>query len=202
MLLQAAKVNFLICTDVAARGLDVKGLPFLINVNLPEDKANYVHRIGRVGRAERMGLAITLVATKQEKVWYHGQWCSSRGRNCYNTNLTTEKGCCTWNDDMRFLADIEEHLGVTIPIAGRDMKVEANEFDGKVVYGKKRVDTGEHSSFSCMSVLWLGLTNVEPCIYFQALVIRDMLRSLLQRCQNFNGLKKRHSSYFFTILTE
>jgi ATP-dependent RNA helicase DDX1 len=61
-------VNFLICTDVAARGLDVKRLPFLINVNLPEDKSNYVHRIGRVGRAERMGLAITLVATKPEKV--------------------------------------------------------------------------------------------------------------------------------------
>ena len=128
---------------MAARGLDVKGLPFLINVNLPEDKANYVHRIGRVGRAERMGLAITLVATKPEKVWYHGQWCSSRGRNCYNTNLTDSKGCCTWNDDMRFLADIEEHLGITIPIAGKDMKVEANEFDGKVVYGKKRVDTGK-----------------------------------------------------------
>ena len=61
-------MKFLICTDVAARGLDVKGLPFLVNVNLPEDKANYVHRIGRVGRAERMGLAITLVSKVPEKV--------------------------------------------------------------------------------------------------------------------------------------
>ena len=39
-------------------------------------------------------------------------------------------------------------------------------------------------------------------VYFQVLVIRDTPRSLLQRCQNFSGLKKRHSSYFFTILTE
>ena len=62
-------MNFLICTDVAARGLDVKGLPFMINVSLPDDKSNYVHRIGRVGRAERMGLAISLVSTVQEKVF-------------------------------------------------------------------------------------------------------------------------------------
>ena len=62
------EVRFLICTDVAARGLDVKGVPFVINVTLPDDKANYVHRIGRVGRAERMGLAISLVAAHKEKV--------------------------------------------------------------------------------------------------------------------------------------
>ena len=62
------QVNFLISTDVAARGIDVRGLPFMINVSLPDDKANYVHRIGRVGRAERMGLAISLVAKEREKV--------------------------------------------------------------------------------------------------------------------------------------
>ena len=56
------------CTDVAARGLDISGLPFAINVTLPDEKSNYVHRIGRVGRAERMGLAISLVAAVPEKV--------------------------------------------------------------------------------------------------------------------------------------
>ena len=39
----------------------MNGLPFIINVTLPDEKSNYVHRIGRVGRAERMGLAISLV---------------------------------------------------------------------------------------------------------------------------------------------
>ncbi len=148
LLFKAGKVNFLICTDVAARGIDIKGLPFLINVNLPEEKSNYVHRIGRVGRAERMGLAITLVATRPEKVWYHGQWCKSRGRGCYNTKLTDVKGCCTWNDDMKFLADIEEHLGVTIQQVGKDMTVDVDEFDGKVVYGKKREEKGELMSLN------------------------------------------------------
>lgn len=71
----------------------------MINITLPDEKSNYVHRIGRVGRAERMGLAISLVSKIPEKVWYHGEWCSSRGRNCYNTNLTDKGGCCIWYNE-------------------------------------------------------------------------------------------------------
>lgn len=40
----------------------------MINITLPDEKSNYVHRIGRVGRAERMGLAISLVSSVPEKV--------------------------------------------------------------------------------------------------------------------------------------
>jgi len=139
---KSKQVKFLICTDVAARGIDVGGLPFMINVTLPDEKSNYVHRIGRVGRAERMGLAISLVAAVPEKVWYHGQWCPSRGNNCSNTRLTDQKGCCIWYNEPQYLADIEEHLGVTIQQADTDMKVAANEFDGKVVYGQKKKAEG------------------------------------------------------------
>uniref|UniRef100_A0A336MTA5 ATP-dependent RNA helicase n=1 Tax=Culicoides sonorensis TaxID=179676 RepID=A0A336MTA5_CULSO len=141
-LFKAQKVKFLICTDVAARGLDITGLPFAINVTLPDEKANYVHRIGRVGRAERMGLAISLVATVPEKVWYHGQWCSSRGKNCWNTNLTDVKGCCMWYNEKHYLAEIEDHLTITITQIANDLKVPVNDFDGKVVYGEKRKNTG------------------------------------------------------------
>lgn len=133
------RCKFLICTDVAARGIDVSGLPFMINFTLPDEKSNYVHRIGRVGRAERMGLAISLVSSVPEKVWYHGEWCSSRGRNCVNTKLTTDhpKGCCVWLNEKTLLADVEDHLNITITQIGKDMKVPVNEFDGKVVYGEK-----------------------------------------------------------------
>ena len=65
--LQEGEVRFLICTDVAARGIDITGIPYVVNVTLPDDKQNYVHRIGRVGRAERMGLAISLVSKVKEK---------------------------------------------------------------------------------------------------------------------------------------
>lgn len=136
------EVKYLICTDVAARGIDISGLPFMINVTLPDEKSNYVHRIGRVGRAERMGLAISLVSTVPEKVWYHGQWCSSRGKNCWNTNLVDQKGCCMWYNEKNYLAEIEDHLNVTIQQIETDMKVPMNEFDGKVTYGEKRKKTG------------------------------------------------------------
>ena len=66
--LQNGEVRFLICTDVAARGIDITGIPYVVNVTLPDEKQNYVHRIGRVGRAERMGLAISIVAKVKEKV--------------------------------------------------------------------------------------------------------------------------------------
>ncbi|CAL1677633.1 unnamed protein product [Lasius platythorax] len=138
------EVKFLICTDVAARGLDITGLPFMINITLPDEKSNYVHRIGRVGRAERMGLAISLVSSVPEKVWYHGEWCSSRGRNCQNTNLTNQGGCCTWYNEPLYLAEIEDHLNVTIQQVGSDVKVPLNEFDGKVTYGEKRMAMGSN----------------------------------------------------------
>ncbi|GJQ78597.1 putative ATP-dependent RNA helicase [Trypoxylus dichotomus] len=137
-------VKFLICTDVAARGLDISGLPFMINVILPDEKSNYVHRIGRVGRAERMGLAISLVSSVPEKVWYHGEWCQSRGRNCWNTSLTDVKGCCIWYNEPQYLADIEEHLNITIQQVENDMKIPHDEFDGKVVYGQKRQQGGSN----------------------------------------------------------
>lgn len=138
------EVKFLICTDVAARGLDITGLPFMINITLPDEKSNYVHRIGRVGRAERMGLAISLVSSVPEKVWYHGEWCPSRGRNCQNTNLTNQGGCCTWYNEPQYLADIEDHLNVTIQQVGSEIKVPLNEFDGKVTYGEKRMAMGSN----------------------------------------------------------
>lgn len=107
-------VRFLICPDVAARGIDITGLPYMIIVTLPDEKSNYVHRIGRLGRAEHMGLAISLVSTVPERVWYHGDWCKTRRRNCWNTRLTDDKGCCMWYNEKNYLAEIEDHLNVTI----------------------------------------------------------------------------------------
>lgn len=135
-------IKFLICTDVAARGIDVNGLPFMINMTLPDDKTNYVHRIGRVGRAERMGLAISFVASTPEKVWYHGEWCPSRGQRCSNTELTTSKGCCIWYNETQYLAEIEDHLNITIQQVGPEVDIPMNEFDGKVVYGQKKTNNG------------------------------------------------------------
>lgn len=61
------RVTVLIGTDVAARGLDIDQLPMVINYELPHAAEDYVHRIGRTGRAGASGIAISLVAPEEEK---------------------------------------------------------------------------------------------------------------------------------------
>lgn len=59
------KINILVATDVAARGLDVEDLTHVINYSLPQDPESYVHRIGRTGRAGKSGTAITLITPSE-----------------------------------------------------------------------------------------------------------------------------------------
>lgn len=58
------KVNLLVCTDVAARGIDVDNLTHVFNFGVPRDNESYVHRIGRTGRAGTKGKAYTIVGPK------------------------------------------------------------------------------------------------------------------------------------------
>ncbi len=58
---RSGKVDVLVATDVAARGIDVTGVSHVVNYQCPEDEKTYVHRIGRTGRAGREGVAVTLV---------------------------------------------------------------------------------------------------------------------------------------------
>lgn len=58
---KSRKANILVCTDVAARGLDVPDITHVINMGLPRQSDSYVHRIGRTGRAGQTGLAISFV---------------------------------------------------------------------------------------------------------------------------------------------
>ena len=64
-LLRDGKVQFLVATDVAARGIDVPHLTHVINVGLPESAEVYVHRTGRTGRAGRAGTAITIAGPRE-----------------------------------------------------------------------------------------------------------------------------------------
>jgi ATP-dependent RNA helicase DeaD len=65
--LRDKKIEFLVATDVAARGLDIDDLEVVINYDLPHDAEDYVHRIGRTGRAGRSGRAITFADGRE--VW-------------------------------------------------------------------------------------------------------------------------------------
>lgn len=61
------KVQYMVATDVAARGLHIEGVSHVFNYNLPDDAENYVHRIGRTGRAGAYGIAYTFLTQKDEK---------------------------------------------------------------------------------------------------------------------------------------
>lgn len=63
-------LNILVATDVAARGLDIKGVDMVINFELPNDSESYVHRIGRTGRAGSNGVAFSLVSDKDIDALY------------------------------------------------------------------------------------------------------------------------------------
>jgi ATP-dependent RNA helicase RhlE len=58
---KSGEVDLLVCTDVAARGLDIKDVPAVFNFDIPFNAEDYVHRIGRTGRAGASGLAVTFV---------------------------------------------------------------------------------------------------------------------------------------------
>jgi len=59
-------INILIATDIAARGIDIQELPFVINYDLPVDSETYVHRIGRTGRAGKEGKALSLCSEEEK----------------------------------------------------------------------------------------------------------------------------------------
>lgn len=59
------KLKFLVATDVAARGIDIDNLSHVVNYDLPQDIESYVHRIGRTGRANREGIAYSLVNSRE-----------------------------------------------------------------------------------------------------------------------------------------
>jgi ATP-dependent RNA helicase DeaD len=66
---KAGRVEFLVATNVAARGLDISDLPYVLNFDIPEDAETYVHRVGRTGRAGKEGTAITFVGEWDLDAW-------------------------------------------------------------------------------------------------------------------------------------
>jgi ATP-dependent RNA helicase RhlE len=65
---KAGQVRTLIATDIAARGLDIERLPYVVNYELPNVPEDYVHRIGRTGRAGECGMALSLVSQEEGKL--------------------------------------------------------------------------------------------------------------------------------------
>ncbi|MEP7111212.1 MAG: DEAD/DEAH box helicase [Ferruginibacter sp.] len=63
---QEGNYRFIIATDIVARGIDIAEVTHVINFDVPEEPENYIHRIGRTGRADKMGIAVTLITPKEK----------------------------------------------------------------------------------------------------------------------------------------
>jgi ATP-dependent RNA helicase RhlE len=68
---RGGRYKVLVATDIAARGLDIDGIQTVINYELPDSPESYVHRVGRTGRADEVGQAITLVSPAERHAWAH-----------------------------------------------------------------------------------------------------------------------------------
>ncbi len=111
-------VNILVATDVAARGLDIEDMSHVINYDVPYDAEDYVHRIGRTGRAGKTGVAITLV-TPRERRWLRTIE-SFTGQRIPRADLPTAAAVYA-RRDARFQAQLESVLAETD--LGRDLTV-------------------------------------------------------------------------------
>lgn len=81
------KLQVLVATDLASRGIDIRFLPFVVNYELPRSPKDYIHRIGRTGRAESPGEAISLISPDEEHHFHVIQKKMKRRVNMVETNL-------------------------------------------------------------------------------------------------------------------
>ncbi|MEE4116062.1 MAG: DEAD/DEAH box helicase [Marinilabiliaceae bacterium] len=65
---RGAFIKVLIATDVSARGIDIHGVDYVVNYDLPESGENYVHRVGRTGRGDKKGMAISFCSTEEKEL--------------------------------------------------------------------------------------------------------------------------------------
>ena len=68
---RTGKKEILVATEVAARGIDVDDVTHVINYSVPEDEKAYLHRVGRTGRAGKLGVAVTFVDWEDMARWVH-----------------------------------------------------------------------------------------------------------------------------------
>jgi ATP-dependent RNA helicase DDX1 len=131
-------VRVLICTDVAARGIDISGLPYVVNLTLPDNEEDYIHRVGRVGRADTLGLAVSIVASVPERVWF----CRRKGYTPWTAPTAADVAEHTvWFDEPALLARVEARLGAPVALMGSACELPPGLGSGGDAYGKTRADT-------------------------------------------------------------
>lgn len=134
-----AKIQYLIATDVAARGIDVEGVTHVYNYDIPLDAESYIHRIGRTGRAGSDGLAITFAAEKDMEYLQ----LIEKG---ISMKLQKEKMDIPSSEYTSQPKDKDDEYRPKKPKSGR--RGSQNKEGSHVKSAKSRIKTNDHSSSS------------------------------------------------------
>lgn len=132
-------VNIMLATDLAARGLDIKGINLVINFDVPRNGINYIHRIGRTGRIDELGLAITLVK--------HDEWNLMSGIERFlkqkfkHRNIKEVEGRYKGPKKLKASGKATGGKKLLEPKKAATEKVKIRDRDKKNI-GKRRVPTG------------------------------------------------------------
>ncbi|HEY7272272.1 MAG TPA: DEAD/DEAH box helicase [Actinoplanes sp.] len=133
---RSGKIDVLVATDVAARGLDVSGVTHVINYDCPEDADTYTHRIGRTGRAGATGVAVTFVDWEDMPRWVLID--KSMGLNMPEPPETYHTSSALYAD-----LDIPADVSGTLPTADRNRAGLSAEVEEDLGGGRRRSrDTG------------------------------------------------------------
>ena len=123
---QSGAIRILIATDLIARGIDVTDVTHVINFDIPESPENYMHRIGRTGRADKNGIAITFVSEKDEAALIAIQELMQR-----------QLSFTEISEAIEFTDEILEFEKPKIIIPGKNIKLSQREKKGDSFHDKK-----------------------------------------------------------------
>ena len=184
------KFNILISTDVAARGIHIDDISLVINYDITRDKENYVHRIGRTGRNNKYGKAISIVTPKDEK--YLNEIQAYIGYNIEEMNINKDK-------ILQAKSNYEEKKKQILKDS-RNKKIKSNDKNNEVVriylnIGKKKkirvIDiVGAFSNIQGLSNDDIGVITVEDlCSYVDILNYKGEF--ILNKYKEISIKKKR-----------
>jgi ATP-dependent RNA helicase DeaD len=174
-LFRSKKINILVATDVASRGIDVNNLTHIINYNLPDDAEVYIHRSGRTGRAGNEGLSIVFISRSEykrldeikrlSKISFNKSEVPSQTEvfkskislftnKIINTSIPSEKERVIFEDFYSQLSKFtkEEIIGKILNLNIRATKLSKNSPSVKTDYPKKQTRKSDNNVMSKLSI--------------------------------------------------